>query len=82
MNKLVSRFNKNAMEEIRVSLSEFKGHKLIDIRCYFGREGEDRKPTKKGVSISVKLYPEIKKAFSELEKTLLDEGLLDIEDLE
>lgn len=82
MSKVVSKFNKNAMEEIRVSLSEFKGHRLIDIRSFFGRKEDDRNPTKKGISISVALYPDLKKAIEELEEVLLADGLLQEEDLE
>lgn len=34
-NKLIYSFQKNATEEIRISLSEYKGHNYIDFRVYF-----------------------------------------------
>lgn len=82
MSKVISKFNKNAMEEIRVSLSEFKGHKLIDIRSFFGRKEDERNPTKKGISIAISLYPELKKAIGDLEEALLKDGLIQKEDLD
>ena len=43
---------KNAQEEVRVGLSAYKGHYLLDLRIYaeFGA-GQERKPTKKGVTL-------------------------------
>ncbi len=31
----VAQFKKNASEEVRVSIGEFQGHKLINMRVYF-----------------------------------------------
>ncbi len=83
MDKIVHQFAKNATEEVRVSLTEFKGHKLIDLRIYFEPEdGGDRRPTKKGITVDVGLYPELKRALLKLEKELLKEKLLEAEALE
>lgn len=83
MDKIVHQFVKNATEEVRVSLTEFKGHKLIDLRIYFEPEdGGERRPTKKGITFDVGLYPELKRALLKLEKELLKEKLLEAEALE
>lgn len=83
MDKIVHQFAKNATEEVRVSLTEFKGHKLIDLRIYFEPEdGGERRPTKKGITVDVGLYPEFKRALLKLEKELLKEKLLEAEALE
>lgn len=83
MDKIVHQFVKNATEEVRVSLTEFKGHKLIDLRIYFEPEdGGERRPTKKGITVDVGLYPELKRALLKLEKELLKENLLEAEALE
>lgn len=83
MDKIVHQFVKNATEEVRVSLTEFKGHKLIDVRIYFEPEdGGERRPTKKGITVDVSLYPELKRALLKLEKELLKEKLLEAEALE
>ncbi len=54
---------KNSMEKIRIALTEFKGHKLLDIRVYYDASetrDADFKPTKKGISIPIDLVREVK----------------------
>ncbi len=63
MNKVISEFAKNSGETVRVSLTEFKGRELIDCRVHYrdDKTGELR-PTKKGITISVDLYDDLRKA--------------------
>ena len=80
MEKVVGQFEKNAREEIRVQLREFKGYQLLDIRTfYFAGEGGEPKPSPKGISISVRLFPELKESILEAERVLKEAGLLDAE---
>jgi len=83
MSDTISQVTKNARETILFSLSEFKGHRLIDIRVHVpgDREGE-WVPTRKGVSLSVGLYPAFKQALAQVEQALISQGLLDPEDLQ
>lgn len=77
MVDVVYQFPKNATEEVRASLTEYKGHKLIDLRIYYEpEEGGERRPTKKGVTIDVGLYPELKKAMIKMERELIRKALL------
>ena len=80
MDEIIAQFEKNATEVVRVSLTEYRGRKLIDIRVYYDDSGEYR-PTKKGVSLSVDVYPDLKRALLELEKVLLERDLITPEDL-
>jgi len=83
MSEIISQITKNAREVVFLSLSEFKGHRLIDIRVHVpGDEEGDWVPTRKGVSLSVGLYPAFKQALVQLEQALIKQGLLDQEDLE
>jgi hypothetical protein len=83
MSEIISQITKNAREVVFLSLSEFKGHRLIDIRVHVpGDEEGDWVPTRKGVSLSVGLYPAFKQALLQMEQALLKQGLLDPEDLE
>ena len=71
MSEPIYRFEKNSFEEVRISLTEFKGKELIDIRVYFKPDGEEEmKPTKKGITISLDKFPELKKGLLALEKEL------------
>ncbi len=76
-DEVIAQFQKNSREEIRVTINEFKGNKYIHLRTYVGFEGEERKPTPKGIAIGVDLFPELKKAMTQLEKKLLEAGLID-----
>ena len=75
MSEVIASFEKNSMEEVRVSLTEFKGKELIDVRVYYQPEdGEEKRPTKKGITISPEKFPELKKAILALEKALQQQG--------
>ena len=52
---------KNCM---RISLSEFNGTPILNIRNYFEKDGEMR-PTKKGISISRNKFLDLAKVFNE-----------------
>jgi hypothetical protein len=58
---VVGSVRKNSLEEVRVSISEFRGHNLVDVRVFAdfdGRGGEPR-PTKKGIALKVELLPDL-----------------------
>ncbi|MDI6851992.1 MAG: transcriptional coactivator p15/PC4 family protein [Deltaproteobacteria bacterium] len=83
MSEVIAKVTKNARETVFFSLSEFRGHRLIDIRVHVPGDKEDEwVPTRKGVSLAVGLYPEFKQAMAKVEQALLDQKLLDPEDLE
>jgi predicted phosphoadenosine phosphosulfate sulfurtransferase len=82
MEEVIAQFEKNATEVVRVSLSEYRGHKLFDVRVYYSDDEGQYKPTRKGVSLSVNLYTDFKRAMVALEKILLDNNLITPEDLE
>ena len=66
MEKLVKTIPKNAREEIRVSLTEYKGHDLCDMRVYCEPyAGDERVATKKGISLSLAKLPELIAALQE-----------------
>jgi hypothetical protein len=83
MSDVIAKVTKNARETIFFSLSEFRGHRLVDIRVHVpgDKEGE-WVPTRKGVSLAVGLYPEFKQALAQVEAALVEQKLLDLEDLE
>ena len=52
---------KNAAEEVRVALTEFNGHALVDVRVYadFGGPAGEKRPTRKGVSLARDRLPDL-----------------------
>ena len=80
MDQLISEFRKNSQEVVRVSLTEFKGHQLLDLRVYYEDDAGELKPSRKGVALSVDLYAELRKAVLKAGEVLSEAGIL--EDLE
>ena len=72
MSEVIASFEKNSFEEVRISLTNFKGKDLIDLRVYYRPDdGEEMRPTKKGITISLEKFSELKNAILALEKALL-----------
>jgi Transcriptional Coactivator p15 (PC4) len=69
---------KNAREEIRVELSEFNGHDLINIRVWADPRdsGSERIPTKAGIACKVALLPRVIEALRQAEAAARKAGLL------
>jgi hypothetical protein len=62
MSVVIGEFRKNATEVLRVSLSNFKGYDLVDIRVWVDGYGGVTRPTKQGISIRRELLPELQQA--------------------
>lgn len=64
-------FEKNSRENVKISLSEFKGKKLVDLRIWYFDKGEDTyKPSKKGLSVSLEKFAELKDALNKFESMI------------
>lgn len=69
-DQLVHSFPKNPLEEVRSSLTVFKGKQYVDLRIYYkGDDGEFR-PSKKGLTVSVDLFPELEEAIRKLKDAI------------
>ena len=81
MEKVVASFEKNRVEDMRVRLTEYQGHHLVDVRV-FATTGADghRVPTKKGLSISYEKLPELIAALVDAEAELAARGLTRVGD--
>lgn len=63
---VVYRFPKNAREEVRATLSTFRGHRIADVRVYIADEVGDAIPTRKGLSIRIEELPALRDAVDAL----------------
>lgn len=69
--------NRRRVESLHVSLGEYEGHALINVRIYAtGTDGIDR-PTTKGVAMSIRKLPELARALARAETTAREMGLID-----
>ncbi len=73
---VISEFPKNKTEDFRLSLTEYQGHKLLDLRIYFKDKEGESKPTKKGVTVNVKLFSQLKQAIMDAENILKEKEML------
>ncbi len=66
---------KNSREEVRVDLTEFKGHNLVDIRV-FADDGSKQTATKKGISLAIAKLPALIDALRKAETEARRRGLI------
>lgn len=72
---LISTIAKNARAELRIALTEFRGHRLVQIREWFiGEEGEWRPG--KGASFKVGLLPIVAHGINQALERARADGLL------
>ena len=66
---VVHTFHKNEQEEIRFTLREYKERHYFDLRLWFLPEnGEEYRPSKKGLTLAVEFLPEMKKGLERVGK--------------
>ncbi len=58
---------KNSREELRVSIEEFRGHRLINLRIWFEGDDGQMRPGKQGVALRLEFLPELRAALTKLE---------------
>lgn len=66
---LIAEIPKNSREAYRVRIGEYKGHRFIDVRIWYGDE-KDRKPSGKGVAIRPDAIPAVIAALQEAQAHL------------
>ena len=74
-SQLVASFEKNTKEEVRVSIDDFHGKKLVNMRVFY-REGEEWKPGRQGLALSVDLYRDLAMAVAAVGEELKSRGVL------
>jgi hypothetical protein len=65
---------KNSMEELRVELTEFNGHRLVAFRVFSDWKGDGMRATRKGITVSIDLLQEVIEALQEAQGALSDDG--------
>jgi Transcriptional Coactivator p15 (PC4) len=75
----IAKFWKSARDRtkhVRVELSEYEGHPLVNIRIWqTGTDGIDR-PTKQGIALAIRKLPELASALAKAETRSRELGLL------
>jgi hypothetical protein len=66
--QIVHSFPKNPLEEVRSSVTYYKGKQYVDLRIYYKGDDGEYHPSKKGLTISVELFPELEIGLKSLRK--------------
>jgi transcriptional coactivator p15 (PC4) len=74
--EVVASFEKNSREEVRISIDDFRGRKIINIRVYYRSESGTWSPGKQGLALSVDRYRDLAEATLRLGEKLQADGLL------
>jgi len=78
MEELITTFQKNSLEEIRISLFRYESYYFIDLRMFSApQRGEEKESTSSGITLPVALFAELKNSILEAEKVLIEKKLLD-----
>ncbi len=72
----VAHVNKNAREELRVTLMEYKGHKLCTLRIFYLASDGKMRPGKDGVAIKVDKIDDLAKALEKAHRRAVEIGML------
>lgn len=73
---LVRAWDRNAREVVRVALDKFNGRPTINVRVWY-RDGGDLKPSKSGITLSVKHIPALAESLNAALARAGELGLLD-----
>jgi hypothetical protein len=69
-NQTVYTFPRNALEEIRASLSTYKGKQYLDLRIYYKSDDGEFHPSKKGITLAPELLEELEEAVRKLREVV------------
>jgi len=70
--QFIREITKNKNEIIRISIDEYRGEKLVNIRVFYRDKDDNLLPTKKGIAIRFDLFSEVKKVLDEVEDIIND----------
>ena len=73
---VVAKFEKNSREEVWLSVDDFRGRKIINLRVHYRGETGEWLPGKQGIALSVERYRDLAEAILHLGEKLRAEGLL------
>ena len=79
---VVGGFAKNPREDVRVAISNFKGHDLVGVRVWFRDANDELRPSKAGVTVKVELLPELLRLLQAAKDVVIEKGMLDAEEFE
>jgi hypothetical protein len=75
-SEVIAKFEKNSREEVWISIDDFRGRKLINLRVHYRSPTGDWLPGKQGIALSVERYRDLAEAVLLLGEKLQANGIL------
>jgi hypothetical protein len=75
-SQLVAKFEKNSKEEVRVSIDDFRGNKIINLRVYYRSPNREWLPGKQGLALQADRFKDLADAVLRLGEALQQRGLI------
>jgi Transcriptional Coactivator p15 (PC4) len=72
----VAQFEKNSKEQVRVSIDDFRGTKIINMRVFYRSQSGEWLPGKQGIALQVDRFRDLADAVLRLGEALQQRGLL------
>ena len=73
---VIAEWKRNSREQIVVSLDEYQGHPVFDIRAWYHSADDSLKPGKTGITLAVKHLPAMADAIAKALDEARELGLL------
>ena len=70
---LIGTIKKNSREEIRLTLEDYKGHRVFNARVWYGHD-DDMRPGKQGLAYRAELLPAFAEALEAALEAQLDQA--------
>ena len=78
---IIGSIPKSGTREVRVSLNEYRGHELCDVRVFaiFHGQGPEMRPTNKGIALRIDQLPTLAALINRAVDRARDRGLIPLE---
>jgi hypothetical protein len=75
-DRIIATITKNAREQVRITLGQFNGRDILNLRVWFQSDGGEWRPSNKGIACKVELLPQLAAALTEAERQARAGGLI------
>jgi hypothetical protein len=75
-DNVIAKFEKNSKEEVWLSVDDFRGRKILNIRVFYRSQTGEWLPGKQGIAISVDRYRDLAEALLKVGEKLIADGVL------
>jgi hypothetical protein len=75
-SEVVAAFEKNSKDEVRVSIDEFHGRKLINMRVFYKDDRGEWRPGRQGLALPIECYRDLADAVLRVGQWLQSHGYL------